>query len=64
MSYTFAVVKQNDKVFYTITEVAKLLGIEKKLVSELVHSGIIPSINEGKKIVISKDELEKMSLGI
>ena len=48
-----------DKLAYSITETAKLLGIGRSKAYELVRSGTIPSLRLGRRIVISKLALNR-----
>ena len=46
--------EQEDKLVYSVTEIAKLLGIGRSKAYELVRSGTIPSLRLGRRIVIPK----------
>ncbi|MEY8368968.1 helix-turn-helix domain-containing protein [Anaerovoracaceae bacterium 42-11] len=44
-----------EKLTYSITEVAELLGISKSYAYELVRNGTIPALQLGKKRIIPKE---------
>jgi excisionase family DNA binding protein len=45
---------------FSVIEVAKLLGISKNIVYEAIHTGQIPGIRWGKRILIPRVALMKM----
>ena len=47
----------NTKLTCTVSEAAKILGISKPTMYDLVHKGTIPSISVGRKILISRKVL-------
>ena len=47
----------NTKLTCTVSEAAKILGVSKPTVYDLVHKRTIPSINVGRKILISRKAL-------
>ena len=50
---------QEDKLVYSVTEIAELLGIGRSKAYELVRSGTIPSLRLGRRIVIPKLALSR-----
>ena len=46
--------QQEDKLVYSVIEMAALLGIGRSKAYELVRSGTIPSLKLGRRIVIPK----------
>ena len=51
--------KQENKLIYSVTEMAELLGIGRSKAYELVRSGTIPSLRLGRRIVIPKLALSR-----
>ena len=51
--------KQENKLTYSVTEIAELLGIGRSKAYELVRSGTIPSLRLGRRIVIPKLALSR-----
>ena len=51
--------KQEDKLVYSVTEIAELLGIGRSKAYELVRSGTVPSLRLGRRIVIPKLALSR-----
>ena len=51
--------EQEDKLVYSVTEIAKLLDIGRSKAYELVRSGTIPSLRLGRRIVIPKLALSR-----
>jgi excisionase family DNA binding protein len=47
-----------EKMAYSIRETAEAIGLHPNTVYELVKSGKLPSITLGRKILISKIELQ------
>ena len=50
---------QEDKLTYSVTEMADLLGIGRSKAYELVRSGTIPSLRLGRRIVVPKLALSR-----
>ena len=51
---------QENKLVYSVTETAELLGIGRSKAYELVRSGTIPSLRLGRRIVIPKLALSRL----
>ena len=51
--------EQEDKLAFSVTEMAELLGIGRSKAYELVRSGTIPSLRLGRRIVIPKLALSR-----
>ena len=51
--------EREDKLVYSVTEIAKLLDIGRSTAYELVRSGTIPSLKLGRRIVIPKLALSR-----
>jgi excisionase family DNA binding protein len=49
-----------ERLTYTVTEVAALLGISRASAYELVRSGEIPALHFGRRIVIPRVALEEL----
>ncbi len=49
-----------DKLTYTVTEAAALLGIGRSAAYEAARSGQLPTIRIGKRILVSVAGLERM----
>ena len=49
-----------DRLTYTVTEAAVLLGISRTTAYECVRRGEIPSLTLGRRVVISRAALERM----
>jgi excisionase family DNA binding protein len=47
-----------EKLAYSVTEVAELLGISRSSAYEYVRSGDLPSITLGSRIVVPRRALE------
>lgn len=52
--------QQGKSLVFSVSEVAKLLGISKTTIYELTRTGQIPSIKWGKRILIPRVVLVKM----
>jgi len=52
--------ENEEKLVYTVTEVAELLGISRPLAFQGVERGEIPCIRVGKRILIPRMALEKL----
>lgn len=48
----------NDKLVYTVNEMAKTLGIGLNKAYELIHGNQVHSLRIGRKILIPKKSLE------
>jgi excisionase family DNA binding protein len=51
--------KQENKLIYSVIEMAELLGIGRSKAYELVRSGTIPSLRLGRRIIIPKLALSR-----
>ena len=51
--------EQEDKLAFSVTEMAELLGIGRSKAYALVRSGTIPSLRLGRRIVIPKLALSR-----
>ena len=51
--------KQENKLTYSVIEMAELLGIGRSKAYELVRSGTVPSLRLGRRIVIPKLALSR-----
>ena len=49
-----------DRLTYTVTEAAVLLGISRTSAYECVRRGEIPSLTLGRRVVISRVVLERL----
>ena len=49
-----------DRLRYTVTEAAALLGISRTSAYECVRRGEIPSLALGRRVVISRVALERL----
>ena len=49
-----------DRLTYTVTETAVLLGISRTTAYECVRRGEIPSLTLGRRVVISRVALERL----
>ena len=49
-----------ERLTYTVTEVAHLLGISRSSAYEAVRRGEIPSITLGHRVVISRTALDRL----
>lgn len=56
--------KQQNKAVYTITEAAEVLGIGRSLAYQMAHSGRIPVIRLGRRMVVPKVALDRMLLDV
>ncbi len=50
---------EEEKEYLNIEELAKLLGINKKLASKLTHQKGFPCIRFGRRVVIDKSLLQE-----
>ena len=51
---------QENTLVYSVTEMAKLLGIGRSKAYELVRLGTVPSLRLGRRIVIPKLALSRL----
>ncbi len=49
-----------EKLTYTVTEVAKLLGIGRSAAYEAARTGQIPTVRIGKRILVPAAGLQRM----
>ena len=49
-----------EPLTYTVTEVARALGISRSTAYECVHRGEIPTIRFGRRVVVARTTLEKL----
>ena len=49
-----------DRLTFTVTEVAELLGISRTTAYECVRRGEIPSLTLGRRVVISRVALDAL----
>ena len=49
-----------ERLTYTVTEVAHLLGISRSSAYEAVRRGEIPSITLGHRVVISRTAIDRL----
>ena len=49
-----------DKLTYTVTEVAELLGISRTSAYECVRRGEIPSLRLGRRLLVTRAGLEQL----
>ena len=49
-----------DKLAYTVTEVAELLGISRTSAYECVRRGGIPSLRLGRRLLVTRAGLEQL----
>ena len=52
-----------DRLTYTVTETAALLGISRTTAYECVRRGEIPSLTLGRRVVISRVAVDRMLHG-
>ncbi|MBW3578523.1 MAG: helix-turn-helix domain-containing protein [Actinobacteria bacterium] len=50
----------DERLTYTVEEVAQLLGVSRNAAYAAVGAGFIPSIRVGRRIVIPKVALERL----
>lgn len=55
---------ETDRMVWTVPEVARALRISRNLAYELVHTGGIPSIKMGKRLLVPKAALERLLDGV
>jgi len=60
LSYINTATQQNEKLAFTVTEAAKLIGLSRNSTYDAVRRGQIPSIRMGKRILIPKIALERI----
>lgn len=49
-----------ERLTYTTSEVAELLGISRTTAYELVRAGALPSLRLGRRIVVTRHTLEEL----
>jgi len=49
--------------FYTLKEVASMLRLSERTIFRYIHSGRIKAVKTGKKWIIPREEIEKITLG-
>jgi excisionase family DNA binding protein len=49
--------RTSDRVALTPTEVARLLGVDRRTISRAIEDGDLPGVRIGRKIVISREAL-------
>lgn len=49
----------DERLTYTVTEAARLLGISRNSAYEAARAGDLPSIRLGRRILIPRDRLER-----
>jgi len=56
-------VEKNERQTYTVDEAAKIIGIARVSAYAAVHSGAIPTIKIGKRLLVPKTALERLLNG-
>jgi excisionase family DNA binding protein len=54
---------KHERLCLSVPEVAKTLGISRGLAYELVHSGRLPALHFGRRLLIPRAALERMLNG-
>jgi excisionase family DNA binding protein len=49
-----------DKLTYSVEEAARVLGISRNLAYGMVHTGALPVLKLGKRLLVPKRALEKL----
>jgi excisionase family DNA binding protein len=49
-----------EKLTFTVEEAGKLLGISRALAYQMVHTGHLPTLRFGKRIVVPRKAIENM----
>jgi excisionase family DNA binding protein len=49
-----------ERVTYTVSEVAAVLGISRTTAYECIHRGEIPARRFGRRVVVLRHELERL----
>ena len=49
----------SEKPFYTVRDLAQMLGCKEENVRKLARKGILPGRKMGRRIIFLKDELEE-----
>jgi excisionase family DNA binding protein len=49
-----------EKLTLTVEEAGKLLGISRALAYQMVHTGKLPTLRFGKRLVVPKKAVENM----
>lgn len=52
-----------DRLTYSVTETAQLLGISRNLCYEQIRQGVIPALKLGKRVLIPKAKLDMLVEG-
>ena len=47
-----------DRIFYTVKDLAKILGCKEENVRVLVRKGLLPGRKLGRRIIFLREELE------
>jgi excisionase family DNA binding protein len=55
--------ENTDKLVISIEQAGKILGLSRPTAYKLAKSGSIPTLSLGRKIVVSKIQLEKLLAG-
>jgi excisionase family DNA binding protein len=49
-----------ERLTYSITEVAEMLGISRSMAYEGVHRGEIPAVRIGRRVLVPKDRVAEL----
>ena len=49
-----------EKLTFTVEEAGKLLGISRALAYQMVHTGKLPTLRFGKRLVVPQKAIESM----
>lgn len=49
-----------ERLTYSITEVAEMLGISRSMAYEGVHRGEIPAVRIGRRVLVPRDRLAEL----
>ncbi|MBL7061238.1 MAG: helix-turn-helix domain-containing protein [Dehalococcoidia bacterium] len=49
-----------EKLTFTVEEAGKLLGISRALAYQMVHTGQLPTLRFGKRLVVPKKAVQDM----
>lgn len=49
-----------EKLTFTVEEAGKLLGISRALAYQMVHTGKLPTLRFGKRLVVPKKAVQDM----
>ena len=50
----------SERLTYDVEEAAKVLGISRNLAYEMVHTGALPVVKLGKRLLVPRRALEKL----